>query len=136
MHASSIIALALGATAVSAASVQGRASYTYANFPTSIDCPVENGKGVTQDTLKDAVTNHKRGPPRETSAANLATRHCAKQEFSGIPLWVMDIPDIKKPGFGLGSMSYALAPNGTFYFCGTSSGSTPSGWPNQCTENY
>ncbi|CAE7214361.1 hypothetical protein CFE70_009769 [Pyrenophora teres f. teres 0-1] len=143
MHASSIIALALGASAVSAAAfpnVQVRdnsASYTFTNFPVYIDCPVPNGNKVTQQRLKDAVGNAKReGEPREKSAFNLATRHCGFPNFSGIPLWMTGIPDIKKPGMFLGSLSYALAPNGTFYFCGTTSGSTESGWPNQCTEHY
>jgi hypothetical protein len=97
MHAKSIIALALGATAVSAAAVPGlevrQAGDLYRQFPESLDCPVKNGVHVLKKDLVEAVKNGKRdGPPYEASAANLATRHCGNSNFKGIPLWTVSYP--------------------------------------------
>ncbi|KAH4840999.1 hypothetical protein HBH75_231330 [Parastagonospora nodorum] len=138
MHANSIIALALGATAVSAAAVPGlevrQAGDLYRQFPESLDCPVKNSVHVLKKDLVEAVKNGKRdGPPYEASAANLATRHCGNSNFKGIPLWTTEIPDGTESA---GALFYAAASNGTFYFCGTTSGRVPSGWPSSCTENY
>lgn len=90
MHATSFIALALGATAVSAASVQGRATYKYKQFPAAFDCPVENGKGLLRETIIDAVTNaNRQGTPQEPSANWLSTKYCSNPSFEGIPLWTV-----------------------------------------------
>ncbi|KAH8712060.1 hypothetical protein GQ44DRAFT_742608 [Phaeosphaeriaceae sp. PMI808] len=130
MHASAIVALALGATAVSAAALSARDTCDpFCQFPASIDCPVRGGVHVTKAELTEAVRNARReGAPRETDANNLATRHCSDNKFRGIPLWVTDIPP------SAGAVFYALAPNGTFYFCSTTSG-TSNGWPSTCREN-
>ncbi|EUC45337.1 hypothetical protein COCMIDRAFT_26459 [Bipolaris oryzae ATCC 44560] len=137
MYASSFIALALGATAVSAAAfpnVQARQAVCdlcdFANLPSSLDCPANGGVHITDKELAAAIKAADRSqPPRETSASNLATSHCSGAEFRGIPLWTSDLPK------GAGGVYYAMASNGTFYFCGTTSGRAPSGWPASCTEN-
>jgi hypothetical protein len=104
MHASSIVALALGATAAVAAIVPeldvraAQACDPYCQFPESIQCPVRNGVHVTKKTLIDAARHGNRvGPPRETDANNLATTHCSDRKFRGIPLWVVS--------FSLGNFS-------------------------------
>lgn len=93
MHANFIIALALGATAVSAAALPGlevRQTDSYLQFPESLDCPVRNGVHVLKKDLVEAAKNGKRdGPPYEQSGANLATRHCGNQNFKGIPIWTV-----------------------------------------------
>ncbi|RMZ68298.1 hypothetical protein GMOD_00004520 [Pyrenophora seminiperda CCB06] len=139
MHASSIIALALGATAVSAAAfpnVEARQDKCdpYCQFPASVDCPVRGGVHVTKQQLASSAQKGDRsGSPYEQSASNLATTHCSGTQFKGIPLWTTDIH--ASDNQGAGSMFYAAAPNGTFYFCGTTSGRTQSGWPDSCKEN-
>jgi hypothetical protein len=99
MHASSIFALALGATAAAAVAVPNlevraaQACDPYCQFPESIDCPVRNGVHVTKQALVDAARNGKRdGAPLETDANNLATTHCSDRKFRGIPLWVVSFP--------------------------------------------
>jgi len=93
MHANSIIALVIGATAVSAAAVPGlevRQADSYLQFPQSIDCPVGDGVHVLKEDLVEAAKNANRdGQPYEQSAANLATPHCGTSEFSDIPLWTV-----------------------------------------------
>ena len=93
MHASSIIALALGATAVSATVLPRQADACngqFCQFPKTIDCPVANGKGVTRAILEETVKNSKRvGAPYELSASNLATKHCMSPDFRDIPLWAV-----------------------------------------------
>ncbi|XP_014554246.1 hypothetical protein COCVIDRAFT_105523 [Bipolaris victoriae FI3] len=127
MHASSFIALALGATAVSAAAQ--KSCDPACQFPKSLDCPVRGGVHIDQKDLIDAVKAGDRSqPPRETSAANLATKYCSG--LKTYPLWVTGLPN------NAGSVYYAVSPSGTFYYCGTTSGRHPSGWPDQCKENF
>lgn len=105
MHASSFIALALGATAVSAAAVavdatpvssapvlsserRQNACDPYCQFPKSLDCPGSGGVHIEQkDLIAAVVAGDRSQPPRETSAANLATRHCG--ELKTFPLWIV-----------------------------------------------
>lgn len=91
MHASSIIAIAIGAIAVSAAALSAPDTCDpFCQFPASIDCPVRDGVHVTKAELTDAILNAKReGAPVETDAKNMATRHCGDLKFRGIPLWVV-----------------------------------------------
>jgi hypothetical protein len=98
MHASSIVALALGATVASAATFpnlkvrEAQVCDPYCQFPESIDCPVRNGVHVLKKNLVDAVRNGNRaGDPREKDANNLATTHCSDQKFRGIPLWIVSL---------------------------------------------
>ena len=101
MHASSIIALALGATAVSAAAFPRQVSGCdglFCQFPATIDCPVPNGKGVTSDMLKKQVKSASRvGAPQETSASNLATKYCSSPKFRDIPLWTVSSSSCSSP---------------------------------------
>jgi hypothetical protein len=96
MHASSIVALAFGATAASAAAVPDlevraiQACDPYCQFPESIDCPVRDGVHVLKKDLVEAARNGNReGEPREKDANNLATKHCSDPKFRGIPLWIV-----------------------------------------------
>ncbi|EUC38569.1 hypothetical protein COCCADRAFT_32491 [Bipolaris zeicola 26-R-13] len=131
MHASSFIALALGATAVSAAAfpnVEARqqSCEPYCNFPNLpkiLDCPRNGGQRLTKDVVAKALLAADRSePPRETSANNLATSHCNGSRFSGIPLWTIT-----------GGAYYAMARNGTFWLCGTISTAVGSPVRTSCT---
>lgn len=85
MRASSFIALAIGATAVSAS---GSASCDpYCQFPASLDCPGGGGVHIDKkDLIAAVVAGDRSQPPQETSASNLATRHCAAVNY---PLWTV-----------------------------------------------
>jgi hypothetical protein len=93
MHANSIIALAIGATAVSAAAVPGlevRQANTFLQFPASLDCPEGNGLHVLKkDLVEAAKTANRDGEPYEQSASNLANKHCGTPKFNNIPLWIV-----------------------------------------------
>jgi len=120
-------------------------------------------KEALEQAVKDASRD---GQPYELQALNLGLRNCRTQNFLDIPLWTVSFFLQQKrwaacplffsftvtsyidfntlqasiprstPQRSLGTLFYALAPNGTFYFCSTSSGSTPSGYPDSCSENY
>ncbi|KAL6151961.1 hypothetical protein ACJQWK_04459 [Exserohilum turcicum] len=101
----------------------------YCQFPSSIDCPVNGGIHITQDALQNAVLNADRsGHPVDTSAADYASGLCASTAFHDIPYWATNLPN------SAGVLYYALASNGTFYYCATMSGYA-NGWPSSCTEN-
>ncbi|EOA87863.1 hypothetical protein ACJQWK_09114 [Exserohilum turcicum] len=124
MHASFLVALALGGTAVSAA------CDPYCNFAASYDCSQNGGHHFTKDQMISILVNADRsGAPYEVWADNLATTYCSGVEYGDMPLWTVGLPD------GAGTVFYALASNGTFYFCGSQSGTASSGWPDSCHEN-
>ncbi|USP78653.1 uncharacterized protein yc1106_05927 [Curvularia clavata] len=124
MHAFSVVVLALGATAVSAQSCD-----PYCQFPKSMFCP-GSGQTLTRDEIIAAAVNDKRSQgPRETSANNLATLHCQGPSYSGMPLYVTDLPKQS------GALYYAINDKGTYFFCSTSSGRAASGWPDICKES-
>ncbi|KAH9862426.1 hypothetical protein J1614_011081 [Plenodomus biglobosus] len=137
MHANTLIALALGATAVSAASLpdlqvrQSGACDPSCNFPNSMYCSGNGGALLQRDQIIALAENADRsGPPREQNANNLASGKCAGAGYD-FPLWIANIPG---ENGSVGDLYYALAPNNTFYFCSTSSGTLPSGWAAQCEE--
>jgi len=94
MHASSITALALafGATAVSAAEpARSRAcNGQFCQFPKTIDCPVDNGKGISKEDMEKAVKDASRdGEPYERDVLSLQPRNCRTPDFADIPLWTV-----------------------------------------------
>ncbi|EMD59346.1 hypothetical protein GGP41_009212 [Bipolaris sorokiniana] len=136
MHASSFIALALGATAVPAAAfpkveARQKACNPFCNFlnlPNILDCPANGGHRLTKAVIANALlTADRSGPPRETSAPNLATSYCNGSNFRGIPLWTTGLPN------GVGGAYYAMAPNGTFWLCSTASTAYGSPVRTSCT---
>ncbi|EUC39793.1 hypothetical protein COCMIDRAFT_110552 [Bipolaris oryzae ATCC 44560] len=136
MHISSFIAFALSINAVSAVALQNNAAApasptscdTCYQFPSMINCPVNGGINITQEALKQAAHDADRsGQPEDWSAADASSGHCATPRFHNIPYWATKLPN------SAGTLFYALAPNGTFYFCSTMSGYR-NGWPGSCTE--
>ena len=94
MHATSLLTLVLGATAVSAAALNAkRACDPYCNFPANgLDCPQNGGVQLSRDEVISAARGADRsGPPRENSASNLATSHCSSEAYNGVPLWTVSI---------------------------------------------
>ncbi|KAL1792788.1 hypothetical protein ACET3X_009295 [Alternaria dauci] len=138
MHASSIVALALGVAAVSGTAIpdlqtRDGACDPECNFPNSMTC-FDNGGATLQkaDIVAAARNADRSGKPYEASASNIASEFCSMRAYRDIPFWTTTIPG---PNSLVGSMYYALASNGTFYFCGTTSGIDPSGWPGRCDYN-
>lgn len=84
MHASFLVALALGGTAVSAA------CDPYCNFAASYDCSQNGGHHFTKDQMISILVNADRsGAPYEVWADNLATTYCSGVEYGDMPLWTV-----------------------------------------------
>lgn len=159
MHASSIVALALGVAAVSATALpdfqtRDGACDPECNFPESMTCSQNGGATLQKADIVAVARNADRsGKPYEASASNIGSEFCSMRAYRDIPFWVVSSSlegcvsfpqnlhadfDIYKttipgPNLPVGTLYYALASNGTFYFCGTTSGIDPaSGWEARC----
>lgn len=98
MHANIVVALALGATAVSATALpalqvrDNGACDPTCNFPESMYCPGNGGALIQKADIVAAARNGDRsGEPYDTSAANVASGKCAVRAYSGIPLWNVSV---------------------------------------------
>lgn len=95
MHASSIVALALGAVAVSATAlpnlqVRDGACDPECNFPKSMTCSDNGGATLQKADIVAAARNGDRsGKPYEASASNIASEFCSMTAYRGIPFWTV-----------------------------------------------
>ncbi|CZT18440.1 uncharacterized protein RCC_04285 [Ramularia collo-cygni] len=116
MHITSILALALSATAASA---------TTWWTPANLQCP--DAGTITRAELIAGITGPV-GELRETSANNLATKYCGGTRFRGIPLYFVTVKGA--------NLSYAYRKStDEYWYCSATNGRHPSGWPNVCADS-
>ncbi|RAR01850.1 hypothetical protein DDE82_006188 [Stemphylium lycopersici] len=103
MHASSIIALALGAAAVSATAlpdleVRDGTCDPACNFPKSMYCTENGGAEINRDEMIALARNADRsGKPIEESSSNISSEFCHMTRFRNMPFWSALVPGPKHP---------------------------------------